>query len=72
MRFMISAALLTVGVILLVLGFNASDSVGSSFSRFFRGTPTDRATILLLCGAGCSVLGLVGVFLGFRNRRPQA
>ena len=70
MRSMFSALLLTVGIALLILGFNASESVGSSISRVFRGTPSDRATLLLLFGTGASVMGLVGLFLTFR-RRPQ-
>ena len=71
MRAMFSALLLTVGIVLLILGFSASDSVSSSISRVFRGTPSDRATVLLLAGAAASVTGLAGVFLSFRSH-PHA
>jgi hypothetical protein len=67
---MFSALLLTVGIALLILGLTASESVGSDLSRMFRGTPTDRATFLLLGGAAATVAGLVGVFLTFRPRPP--
>ena len=70
MRIMFSALVLTVGIVLLLLGFSASDSVSSGFSRAFRGTPSDRASGLLLFGAIAAVTGLVGVFLSFRWRPP--
>ncbi|MBC8126723.1 MAG: DUF3185 family protein, partial [Gloeobacteraceae cyanobacterium ES-bin-144] len=35
-------ALLAVGIILIVFGFSAADSVSSSFSRAFTGAPTDK------------------------------
>jgi hypothetical protein len=70
MRTLFSVLLLTIGIVLLILGFSASDSVSSGVSRVFRGTPSDRATILLLIGAAASVTGLVGVFLSFRSRPP--
>lgn len=68
MRTLFSVVLLAAGIVLLILGSSASDSVSSSISRFFRGTPSDRATILLLAGAVATVTGLVGVVLGFRSR----
>ncbi len=70
MRAMFSALILTVGIVLLILGFSASDSVSSSYSRVFRGTPSDRASVLLLIGAAATVTGLVGTFLSFRSRPP--
>lgn len=71
MRTMASALLLTVGIALLILGLNASESVGSGISKIFRGTPSDRATMFILIGAAASVTGLVGVFLTFRSRPPR-
>jgi hypothetical protein len=61
MNKIISIILLVAGVILIIFGFKASDSVGSSFSRFFTGTPTDKAVWLLIGGAVLAVVGLVGV-----------
>lgn len=53
-------ALVVVGVMLIVFGLNASDSIGSSFSRLFTGKPTDK-TIWLL--AGGIVSAGVGLFM---------
>jgi hypothetical protein len=55
----IGAALIAVGILLLVWGANASESFGSEVSRIFRGTPTDRTVWLLLGGAAASASGLV-------------
>jgi uncharacterized membrane protein YidH (DUF202 family) len=55
----ISVALLVVGIILLVFGFNAYHSASSNVSRFFTGAPTDKSLWLLVIG---SVAGIVGIF----------
>jgi amino acid permease len=60
----ISIVLLIVGVILLSYGVTASDSIGSSFSRFFTGQPTDRTIWLLVAGAVAAILGLTGLLRG--------
>ncbi|MBA2479254.1 MAG: DUF3185 family protein [Planctomycetes bacterium] len=57
----ISIALLVVGVILLVFGFMSADSLGSQFSKFFTGHPTDKTMWLLIGGAAATVVGLVGL-----------
>ncbi len=59
-----SLALLVGGIILIVYGVSASDSVGSSFSRMFTGSPTDRTIWLLIGGAAATVIGLAGVLRG--------
>jgi hypothetical protein len=59
-----SIALLAVGMVLILFGFNASNSLGSSVSRFFTGSPTDKAIWLLIGGLLASILGLVGVVSG--------
>jgi cytosine/uracil/thiamine/allantoin permease len=56
-------ALLVVGIVLLVWGISASHSVGSSFSNFFTGTPTDKSTWLIIGGALCAIVGLFSSFL---------
>ena len=57
-------ALLVVGVILLIFGFNASDSLSSSVKETFTGNPTDRSMWFLVGGAALSVLGLVALLRG--------
>ena len=71
MRAMFSALLLTVGIALVILGLAASGSMSSSISQAVRGTPSDRATWMLVGGAAATVAGLFGVFLTFRPRPPE-
>ncbi len=59
----ISLALLVGGIILLIYGSNASDSIGSSFSRFFTGNPTDKTVWLLIGGAVATAVGAAGLLL---------
>jgi hypothetical protein len=55
-------ALMAVGIVLIAFGINASESVGSEFSRFFTGTPTDKSMWLLLSGI---VATISGAYFGF-------
>lgn len=55
----IGAALLVVGIILLIWGFGATDSLSSEFSKFFTGSPSNRAIWLMIGGVASSVFGLV-------------
>jgi hypothetical protein len=64
MNKMSSLILLVAGVLLLVWGLNASDSIGSSFSRFFTGNPTDKAMWLLIGGTVASAVGAGGLLFG--------
>ena len=57
----IALALLVVGILLAISGISASQSLGSDISRFFTGSPTDKAIWMLVGGAVLSVVGLVGV-----------
>lgn len=61
MRSALSIGLLVVGAILIVFGLQAADSIASSFSRFFSGTPTDHSMWLILGGVACAIVGLVGL-----------
>jgi hypothetical protein len=63
----ISLALLVVGIILLIYGVNASDSIGSSFSRFFTGNPTDKTVWLLIGGAVATAVGAAGMLRGSKS-----
>lgn len=49
--------LLVVGVVLLIWGINALDSFASQFSKFFTGSPTDKAVWLTIAGAVMVVAG---------------
>ena len=53
----IGLALLAVGIALVVYGFNASDSISSSVSRTFTGSPTNKTLWLLLGGAAAIIVG---------------
>jgi hypothetical protein len=64
----ISLALLVGGVILLIYGVSASDSIGSDFSRFFTGSPTDKTMWLLIGGGIATIVGGVGLFRGSNAR----
>ena len=55
-------ALLVGGVVLLIFGINASNSFGSDVSRFFTGSPTDKAMWMVIGGAAAIVVGLVGTW----------
>jgi hypothetical protein len=62
-----SIVFLVVGLVLLVYGFNASDSVASSVNEAVTGTPTDRSMWLIILGAVGAVVGGVGLFAGRRG-----
>jgi uncharacterized membrane protein YidH (DUF202 family) len=57
----ISIAILAVGILLLILGLNAYDSASSDISRFFTGSPTDKATWLLVGGVIGTAIGVVSL-----------
>ena len=61
---MVSLALLAGGIVLIVVGINATNSFSSDVSRFFTGSPTDKAVWMLLGGFAASIIGLVGVVRG--------
>ena len=60
----IGLALLAVGIVLLVFGFNASDSASSSVSRAFTGSPTNKAMWLMIGGVASVIVGGVMSFAG--------
>ena len=62
-----SLALLIGGIILLVYGVSASESIGSAFSRLFTGAPTDRTIWFLIGGGVAAALGLVGLLRGSKS-----
>jgi amino acid permease len=64
MNSIVSIAFLVAGVILIVFGVAASDSLGSTFSRAFTGAPTDKTIWLLVSGIVLGAIGLVGLLRG--------
>ena len=60
----ISLALLIGGVVLMIIGINATNSFSSDVSRFFTGSPTDKAVWTLIGGIVAVVVGLVGTLRG--------
>ena len=60
-------ALLVGGIILIVLGVQASNSFGSDVNRFFTGNPTDKAMWMLIGGAVAAVAGLTMTLRGSKR-----
>jgi hypothetical protein len=63
----VSLALLIGGVVLMVCGFNATNAFGSEVSRFFTGSPTDKAIWLLIGGTVAAVIGLVSTLRSWKQ-----
>ena len=60
----VSLSLLAGGILLIIFGIMASTSFTSDISRFFTGSPTDKAIWMLVGGVVASVVGAVGLFRG--------
>lgn len=56
----LALTILVVGVVLLLFGLNAHDSLASQTKEAFTGTPTDKSMWLI-------VLGIVGILIGGFN-----
>ena len=56
-----SIVLLVGGIVLMIIGINATNSFSSDVSKFFTGSPTDKAIWMLIGGAVAAVIGLVGI-----------
>jgi len=67
MNKIISIVLLVGGVVLMIVGFQATNSFSSDVSRFFTGSPTDKAIWMLIGGIIAGVIGLFGVTRGSRQ-----
>jgi uncharacterized membrane protein YidH (DUF202 family) len=59
-----SLAILAGGIVLVVFGVTATKSFSSDISRFFTGSPTDKAIWMLIGGIVAIVVGLGGLSLG--------
>jgi uncharacterized membrane protein YidH (DUF202 family) len=58
----VSIALLVGGIVLMIFGINATNSFSSDVSRFFTGSPTDKAVWMLIGGIVAALVGLFGIF----------
>ena len=58
MNKIVSLALLVGGVVLMIIGINATNSFSSDVSRFFTGSPTDKAVWMLIGGIVAAIVGL--------------
>ncbi|MDB6015696.1 MAG: rane protein [Pedosphaera sp.] len=67
MNKIVSLALLAGGVTLIVIGVNATNSFSSDVSRFFTGSPTDKAVWMLIGGILLAVVGLAGTLRGSKT-----
>ena len=53
-----SVVLLVGGIVLMIIGINAMNSFSSDVSKFFTGSPTDRAVWMLIGGLAAAAVGL--------------
>jgi hypothetical protein len=67
MNQLISIALLVGGVVLIILGFNATHSFSSDVSRFFTNAPTNKAVWMLIGGTLAAIIGLTGTLRGSKS-----
>ena len=58
MNKIVSLALLAGGIVLIIFGISATNSFSSDVSRFFTGSPTDKAVWMLIGGITAAVVGL--------------
>jgi multisubunit Na+/H+ antiporter MnhB subunit len=68
MNNIVGLAILALGIVLLIFGFNESQSFGSDVSRFFTGNPTNRSIWLIIGGAVAVIAGLT---LAIRSTRRE-
>ena len=63
----ISLAILAGGILLVIFGVNASNSVSSDISRIFTDAPTDKAIWMLVGGIVVTVIGAMGLLRGSKS-----
>lgn len=64
MNKIVSLALLVGGIILVIYGISANDSLGGRLSRFVTGAPTDQTIWFLIGGIVATIVGAAGVMRG--------
>jgi hypothetical protein len=63
MNKVVSLALVAGGIVLIIVGVNATNSFSSEVSRFFTGSPTNKALWMLIGGILASVIGLATLLM---------
>lgn len=63
----ISLAILAAGILLVIFGISASNSISSDISRVFTDAPTDKAIWMLVGGVIVTVIGLAGLLRGLKR-----
>jgi hypothetical protein len=69
MNKIVSLALLAGGIVLMIIGINAMNSFSSDVSRFFTGSPTDKAVWMLIGGVAAAIVGLGGLTMSLRSSK---
>ena len=59
-----SIALLAGGIVLTILGISTTNSFSSDVSKFFTGSPTDKAVWMLIGGIVATAVGLFTLLRG--------
>lgn len=67
MNNIVGLAVLALGIVLLIFGFNESHSFNSDVSRTFTGNPTDRSMWLIIGGAVAVIVGFAVALTGRRR-----
>ncbi|HEY6169080.1 MAG TPA: DUF3185 family protein [Verrucomicrobiae bacterium] len=67
MNKIVSLALLVGGAALIIIGVNATNSFSSDVSRFFTGSPTDKAVWMLIGGSVAAIAGLAMTVRGTKQ-----
>lgn len=64
---MLGVALLAIGVILAIIGLQATDSLGERLSNTFTGRWTDKTNFYIVGGIAAAIVGALLAFAGGRN-----
>ena len=67
MNNIVGLAVLALGVVLLIFGFNESHSFSSDVSRVFTGNPTDKSMWFIIGGAAAVIVGLFIALRGVKR-----